>query len=152
MRCYKIINLKVKGFSLVELLIVMVVISILISLAYPSYRAYINRANRADGQASLLDLASRMERYYSDNHTYETASIGTGNTTDVISSANTPEGWYTLAISNANADSYTIIATPTGTQATYDTLCQTLTYNNLGNRGIATGPGGTPTGSVEECW
>ena len=143
---------RVNAFSLIELLIVMVVASILISLAYPSYRAYINRANRADGQTALLNLASEMERYYSDNHTYATATIGTGNATDVLSVASTPEGWYSLTITNATADSYTVTATPVGTQGTYDTLCQTLTYNHLGNKGIAAGPGGTPTGTAEDCW
>ncbi|AHE66727.1 type IV pilin protein [Legionella oakridgensis] len=141
-----------KGFSLIELLIVLVVIGILASIAYPSYRDYISRARRSDGQSALLDLASRMERYYSENHTYQTATIGTGNATDVLSSAVSPEGWYTLAINNPTTSTYTLQATPRNAQATADTLCQTLTLNQLGVKGIATGPAGSPTGTASQCW
>ncbi|WP_207384282.1 type IV pilin protein [Legionella yabuuchiae] len=140
------------GFSLIELLVVMIVVGILVSVAYPSYREYINRAHRADGQSALLNLASRMERYYSERHTYQTATIGTGAATDVLSSATSPEGWYVLSIPTATATTFTLRATPTGTQATSDTLCQSLTLNHLGVKGITTGPAGTPTGTASQCW
>lgn len=144
--------MKEKGFTLIELLIVLVIAGILISIAYPSYREYINRARRADGQAALLDLASRMERYYSEENTYQNATIGAGGTTDVLFSSTSPEGWYTLTISSATANSYSLTATPRNAQATYDTRCQTLTLNNLGQKGIAAGPAGSPSGTVDDCW
>lgn len=143
--------IKLKGFSLIELLIVMVIAGILVSIAYPSYREYITRARRSDGQAALLDLASRMERYYSEENTYETATVGTGNPTDIIASNLSPEGWYTLVI-NATAHSYNLQAIPRNAQATSDTRCQTLTLNNLGLKGIASGPAGAPSGTVAQCW
>jgi len=141
-----------KGFSLVELLVVLVIVGILASIAYPSYRDYITRARRSDGQASLLDLANRMERYYSEQNTYQTATIGTGNATDIIASNQTPEGWYTLSITAANGSSYTLQATPNGVQGTSDTICQSLTINNIGVKGVATGPAGAPTGTAATCW
>lgn len=144
--------MKEKGFTLIELLIVMVIAGILISIAYPSYREYINRARRADGQAALLDLASRMERYYSEENTYQNASIAAGGTTDVLSSSTSAEGWYTLSINSATASNYTLSATPRNAQATYDTRCQTLTINSQGQKGIAAGPSGSPTGSAADCW
>ena len=143
---------KYTGFTLIELLIVMVIVGILASIAYQSYRQYINQAHRSDGHSALLDLASRMERYYSENHTYQAAAIASGDATEVLSSATSSEGWYTLGITSASATSYAIQATPVGTQATYDTLCQSLTLDNLGIRGITAGPGGTPTGTAEDCW
>jgi type IV pilus assembly protein PilE len=141
-----------RGFSLIELLIVLVIIGILTSIAYPSYREYITRARRSDGQAALLDLASRMERYYSENNTYQTATIGTGGTTDVLSTNSSPETWYTLSIITATNAAYTLQATPTGIQGTTDTRCQSLTINNLGAKGITTGPAGNPTGTIAQCW
>ncbi|WP_278043911.1 type IV pilin protein [Legionella nagasakiensis] len=141
-----------KGFSLIELLIVMAIVGILASIAYPTYQDYVTRARRSDGQSALLDLASRMERYYSEHHTYQTATIGTGNATDVLSSNTSPEGWYSLSISSATGSTYTLQAIPVSTQATLDTLCQTLTLNQLGVKGITTGPAGTPTGNAAQCW
>ncbi|KTD22410.1 type IV pilin protein [Legionella londiniensis] len=141
-----------KGFSLIELLIVLVIVGILASIAYPSYQEYITRARRSDGQAALLTLASRMERYYSEHNTYQTATIGTGNNTDILSSNLSPEGWYQLSISNATSNSFTLQAAPLNAQATNDTRCQTLTLNNIGVKGIAPGPAGTPTGTANQCW
>lgn len=140
------------GFSLIELMIVIVVIGILVSIAYPSYRDYITRARRTDGQSTLLDLASRMEKYYSENNTYQTATIGTGNATDVLSSNTSPEGWYIISIPNATTSAYTLQATPQNAQATADTRCQSLTLNNQGVKGITTGPAGSPTGTITQCW
>lgn len=141
-----------KGFSLIELMIVIVIASILVSIAYPSYRQYINRARRSDGQSALLDLASKLERYYSEEHTYASATINTGSNTDIASSNTSPDGWYDLTISQANASSYTLQATPRNEQARADTLCQSLTLNSLGDKGISAGPGGSPTGNEDNCW
>lgn len=141
-----------KGFSLIELLIVMVIVGILASIAYPSYRDYITRARRSDGKTALLMLANRMEHYYSEHHTYQTATINTGNNTDVLSSPLSPEGWYRLSITNATATAFSLQATPIGVQATHDTLCQTLTLNSIGAQGITAGSGGTPTGTAAQCW
>lgn len=142
-----------KGFSLIELMIVVVIVGILAAVAYPSYLSYITKSRRSDGQAALLDLANRMERYFSENHTYATATIGTSSaTTDVLSSATSPEGWYTLSIPTKTAFAFTIQATPQNAQGTEDTSCQSLTLNNLGQKGITAGPAGNPTATVAKCW
>ena len=140
-----------KGFSLIELLIALTVVGILSAIAYPAYHQYVAQSRRTDGQAALLDLAQRMERYYSENHTYATATIATAVATDVLSSNQSPEGWYTLTITAQNGSSFTIQATPNGAQATTDTRCQSLTLNNLGVKGIADGAS-TPTGTAAQCW
>jgi type IV pilus assembly protein PilE len=140
-----------KGFSLIELMIVVVIVAILTTIAYPSYRDYITRGRRSDGQSALLDLASRMERYYSQQNTYQTATIGAGATA-VRSSNTSPEGWYTLSITAQTASTFTLRATPLNAQATDDLRCQSLTLNNLGVKGITAGPAGAPTGTVAQCW
>ncbi|QRN04265.1 prepilin-type N-terminal cleavage/methylation domain-containing protein [Legionella sp. MW5194] len=141
-----------KGFTLIELMIAVVVIAILTTIAYPSYLEYITRARRSDGQSALLDLASRMERFYSERNTYQTATIGTGAATDVRATNVSPDGWYTLSITAQTASAYTLQATPRNAQGTDDTRCQSLTINNLGAKGITNGPGGAPSGPVARCW
>lgn len=52
-----------KGFTLIELMIVVAVIAILAAIAYPSYQDYIRRTKRADMQSTMLDIAARIQRY-----------------------------------------------------------------------------------------
>lgn len=135
-----------KGFTLIELMIVILIVGILVTIAYPSYQEHVARARRADGQTALLDLASRLERYYSEQNTYQTATIGTGNGTDVLDTTTSPEGWYALSITNQTATAYSIQATPQNAQAS-DALCLNLTYNSLGQKGFS-----SAAGSLERCW
>ena len=66
------------GFTLVELLVVVVIIAVLVTVAYPSYRDHILKAKRAEGRAALLKAGQLLERYYSDRNTYEWGNPGTG--------------------------------------------------------------------------
>jgi type IV pilus assembly protein PilE len=131
------------GFSLIELLIVLAIVGILTSLTYPSYRDYTTRAHRTDGQTALLSLANRMEQYYADKNTYQGATLDSRQSTDA---------WYTLCIRDATASGYLLQATPTKTQAINDTLCQSLTFNHMGTKGITSGPAGEPSGRAINCW
>ena len=90
-----------------------------------------------------------MQRYYSDNNTFATATIATAPATDVLASATSPQGYYTLSFvpTTQLANSYTIRAAPQGVQ-TADTKCQTLTLTSTNVRGIS---GGTEA-DVTRCW
>lgn len=59
--------IKLKGFTLIEVLVVIAIISILSAIAYPSYIEQVNRSKRAEGQAALVELAARLQEYYIDN-------------------------------------------------------------------------------------
>jgi type IV pilus assembly protein PilE len=61
-----------RGFTLVELLVVMAIIGIIAVFAYPSYEAYVVRSNRAAAQALLLDVAQRQQQYLLDSRSYAT--------------------------------------------------------------------------------
>jgi type IV pilus assembly protein PilE len=141
-----------KGFTLIESLIVLAIIGILASLAYPSYQNYIIHARRSDGQTALLDLSARLEQYYAQQQTYQTATMNTGTPTDISGTNLSPQGWYTLSIAFQDTSAYTIQASPIHSQAFSDTLCQTFTLNHLGVKGITAGPAGAPKGLVRECW
>ena len=58
------------GFTLIELMIVVAITGILASVAFPAYKAYVDRAKRSEGKAFLMELAARQERYYFDNNSY----------------------------------------------------------------------------------
>ncbi|NNM58434.1 MAG: type IV pilin protein [Legionellales bacterium] len=133
-------NKKVIGFTLIELMVTLVIIGILTAITYPSYQGYMQRDRRSDGQIALLDLANKMERYFTSNNTYAGATL-----TGVGELATSPSGYYNLSIATATATTYTLQAAPTGAQ-TSDTTCATLTLNQLGQKGA------TGTGTASTCW
>ncbi|MCK0746789.1 type IV pilin protein [Chromohalobacter nigrandesensis] len=61
-----------QGFSLIELMIVLVIIGILAAIAIPSYTDYVRKAHRADAQAILMEWAYQMERQYTQDNFYDT--------------------------------------------------------------------------------
>lgn len=133
-----------KGFSLIELLMVLVITGILAAISYPSYQNYIVRAHRVDGRSALLDLACRMETYYAEHSSYRTATIGTGQSTDVLSQRQSLDGWYNLSLSQVTDTTYTLQATPRNMT---DTHCQSLTLTSSGVKGVT-----AVATSVSQCW
>ena len=131
---------KIKGFTLVELMIVIAIIGILAAVAYPAYTSAVKKANRADGIDSLLSLASRMEEYYMNNDTYAGATVNATGT-GTVGSNKTSDDLYTMSITSATAFAYTLTATPNSA----DPECGNLTLNSLGQKG-------TSAGSVDACW
>jgi type IV pilus assembly protein PilE len=61
---------KMAGFTLIELMLVLAVISILVSVAIPSYRAYVLKSQRTEGQVLLLEIQTYLERFYFANQYY----------------------------------------------------------------------------------
>jgi type IV pilus assembly protein PilE len=140
------------GFTLIELMIVVAMIGILASIAYPSYTEYVIRAKRSDGKTGLLNLQLAQEKYRANCPQYATGihattpTCVTGGTHNLVSGTSSPDGYYTLAITAGNATFYTLTATPTFT----DAKCGTLGINtdpDLSNPKTKTG-----TDTVENCW
>lgn len=129
-----------RGFSLMELMIVVAIVAILAAIAYPNYTDSVRRSNRSDGRAALMQAAQNLERYFTENNTYLNATIAEDPDTDIWATDTSTEGHYTLDFSVApTATTYTLRATAIGSQA-LDTDCPALTLTHMGVR------------SPPECW
>ena len=133
---------KTGGFTLIELMIVLAVLSIIVAIGYPSYQEHVKKSRRAEGMGQLLTLADRMERAYSDAGTYPT------NVSEIYT-ATTDSGLYTLSIVSANNVSFTISATPTSVKNQDDDKCTSFSMSSLGNKWIADG---TNQSLNDYCW
>ena len=142
-----------QGFTLIELMIVVAIVGILASIAYPSYQEQVRKGNRAECTGALISLASAMERYFTTNSTYLGAATGGANTgapaATTFQTTQCPvdggAATYNLTISAATATTYTLQATPTGVMSG-DSKCGNLTLDNRGVKGK------TGSESVDYCW
>lgn len=133
-----------RGFTLIELLIVVAVIAILSSIAVPTYRDYVIRANRSDAIIALTELANLQEKHYSNELAY-TSTIGELSYPSV-----SPEGFYDLQITTGATVEYTLTAAPAaGESQVNDDDCQQFTLNSFGQRS-AQDSGGNDTS--QQCW
>lgn len=115
------------GFTLIEVMIVVVILGIVAAIAYPSYTRYVQRANEAEAQGLIMDLASRLEAHRAQNFSYQGATVA--NLAPELN-ANTN---YTTALVLANSNqTYTITANPSSGMMSG---MPALTYNSV------TGPG-----------
>jgi type IV pilus assembly protein PilE len=139
------------GFTLIELMIVVAIIAILASIAYPSYVENTRTANRSAAQADLMQLASFMERRFTENNSYLILN-GTSDPISAVACA-TPAGCtpaldpsithddYNYSFSAApSATAFVLQAVPQNAQAL--DKCGTMTYSQTGNK--------TPT--LANCW
>ncbi|MFT6387427.1 MAG: type IV pilus assembly protein PilE [Cellvibrionaceae bacterium] len=133
-----------KGFTLIELMVVVAIVATLAAVALPSYQQYVLAGKRAEGVAFALDIASRQERHFAQYSRYAITLTGTTSATVLaMVSANSENGEYTARITQDNGiTTYTIIVDPNFA----DAECENLTLVNNGVRGE------TGSGTVADCW
>lgn len=98
---------KMHGITLLELMIVVVIVGIMASIAYPNYRDAAARAKRNEAKAALLQIATQQERFYLNNNTYTNDMTQLGFDSDPFT---TPSGTYTIDI-DPGADASNFSAT-----------------------------------------
>lgn len=125
-----------RGFTLIELMIVVAVIALLAAVGYPSYRSHIAKSQRSQGQQLLSDIAQRQEQYLLDRRQYATAfGAGAGGL-----GLTSPDGFKYDAPSFAGVDntttppSYTICMSPTAGSALAARNDGRLCINNQGQQ------------------
>jgi type IV pilus assembly protein PilE len=135
-----------RGFTLIELMIAVAVVSILATIAVASYSSQVQKSRRTDARSALLDLAGREEKLFSTANAYSAlpSDLGYG-AVGAPWPVTVGSGYYQVTVVTPDASSYTITATPLGTQLN-DTTCATLSVNQLGAQ-TSTG-----TGTAATCW
>src|SRR6266480_7851318 len=132
---------RMRGMTLIELMVVLAIVAILSTLAVGSYRRYVMRANRTDATSALLRIQVAEEKYFLQNNAY-TTNVTAAPPTGLGVASPTTNGFYTLAVTgnpastNNIAPSFLATATATGAQ-TADTSCATLTITDQGLRSSA---------------
>jgi type IV pilus assembly protein PilE len=128
---------KNKGFSLIELMMVVAIIGILSAVAYPSYQDYVRKARRADAQQFMMNLAQLNQRYFTDNRAY-TATVATLSAVPTSVS-----NFYTISITLQDGPpaSFTVSAVPKAAQATDS--CGTLSLSGANVKSSSAG---------SNCW
>ncbi|EPF93073.1 pilus assembly protein PilE [Acinetobacter gyllenbergii] len=122
------------GFTLVEVMIVVVIIGILAAIAYPGYNDYILKTNRTAAQSEMLDVASKLQRYkaLNSNLLKNNAAVTLADFNHNGAIPQTGTKLYSLELANVTAGEWTLIATPdsAGRQKQDGIIC----LNHLGQR------------------
>ncbi|MGY3040626.1 type IV pilus assembly protein PilE [Rhodanobacter sp. TND4EL1] len=128
----------VRGFTLIEMMIVVAIIAILAAIAYPAYTKYIIKTRRVAAESCLTQYSNYMERFYTTNLTY----VAAPNPGFDCQSAAQTGNFYDYTASNLTASGYLLTGTPKGAQASDS--CGALTLNQTGAR--------TAVGGNATCW
>ena len=137
-----------RGFTLIEVMIVVAIIAILAGIALPSYRAYILRGQLVDATTLLATTQANMERYFQDNRTY--AAVGTIYPPCHASvSTSRVQGNFTVSCTGANltATTFTLTATVAGPVNGFS-----YTIDNLGTRATTAVASSSGFSTSTTCW
>jgi type IV pilus assembly protein PilE len=138
-----------RGFTLIEMVIVVAIIGILASIAYPAYTESVARSRRADAKSALLENAQWMERQYTVSGSYGKRGNGAGVDNADLPVQESPKGSgmkaYTVSFAASSAAGYTLKAVPINAMAS--DKCGTFTLTSQGVKALV-----SATASVADCW
>lgn len=123
-----------RGFTLIEMMIVLAILAVIVALAYPAYTEQVRKARRADAVNTLMSSAQYLERCFTRFNAYNDASCASP-------AGDSIDDYYAITVART-ATTFTLTATPKGDQA--NDPCGTLTLDYLGNK--------TPAPGSNRCW
>lgn len=139
-------RIKSYGFTLIEIMMVVVIVGILLAVALPSYQGSMQKGRRSDAKSALLDAANRQEQFMLDRSTYtvDMRQLGFGNNPSV-----SEEEHYSVkaeACASGINNCFLLTATPrAGSPQSKDSRCTSFSLDSFGSR--------TATGTADgECW
>ena len=141
-----------RGVTLIELMIVVAIVAIIFSFAYPSYERYIVRTKRAVAQNALLQVADRQQQFFMDNKRYTADLTDLGfsanphivDDTGASTVAGDTDAAYSMSLANVTPTTWTATAAPLHGQLSRDNHCASLTITQAGTKGSSTG--------ADDCW
>lgn len=124
--------LRIKGFTLVELMVVVAIIAIISTVAYPSYTEYVRKSKRSDAHAGIQQVMAAQERYFAKERAYADFA----NPFNGVATLPSPEGNYTISVEADEPNrTYVVTATPAASSGqVHDTNCLTLFMANTGKK------------------
>jgi type IV pilus assembly protein PilE len=134
------------GFTLVEVIIVVLIISVLAAIAYPAYQDSVVRTRRNAVKACMSEGAQFMERFYTTNLRYDQTIAGVAVALPPCAAGTDVTNHYNVTLAAVGRTTYRLQAAPIGIQAVKDTKCGTLGTDNTGAKTK------TGTETVDICW
>lgn len=140
---------RLRGFTLIEIMVTVAIVGILAAIAYPSYIEQVRKSRRADAKTALVTAAQTMERFFTEKNSYAAATAGDAAGSTISDHAPADHAHadrtYNIALNPApSATGFTITATRAGLQAG-DTTCGDYALTNTGVKSVT-------VGTVASCW
>jgi type IV pilus assembly protein PilE len=134
-----------RGFTLIELMVVLAIVGVLASLALPSFQSHIRKARRIDSQTSLQRIQLEQLRWRSHHDTYAL------NLNDLGLTSSSGQAYFQLSISEATNDGFIAMASALGDQAN-DTDCQRMQLRLLNTATVSLTSGNAAQNDAPRCW
>jgi type IV pilus assembly protein PilE len=125
---------RLRGFTLIEVMIVVAILAILALIAYPSYQEHVRKGRRAQAKSDLMEIAQLLERQFTVDRDYRTFALTAAMSRSPKSGDNV---YYTIAFTARSQTAYTLQAVPQGIQSR--DVCGNLTVSQTGVRTPSTG-------------